>query len=298
MRVLITGASGFVGPHLQRAFTAAGHEALGDAQRGARCDLGAEGVADEIIRSTEPEAIVHLAARTDIRADPWRELIHNNQLACFRVLDAIHRHVPRSHAVIASSSAVYGAVPRERNPIRETETPHPVTMYGASKLGSEAIAFAFAARGMHVTVCRPFNTVGPGGDRRSALAQWTRKLVALDRGAGTLTFHCGPLNTSRDLTDVRDIARAYVSIVEQRVRERVVNVCSGRAVEGSTLLGMLTAAADMRLEVVSEAQRPDDIVYQSGDHTRLTSTTGWQPVITLEQTIADVLQEHRQEAAA
>lgn len=299
MRVLVTGSRGFVGMHVRRALAESGHCVLPDAGGGdARGDLTADGVADALVREARPDAVVHLAARADPHADSWEGLLRANQLACLRVLEAITRYAPHAHAVIASSSAVYGSVPRERNPIDESESPRPVTMYGASKAGTEAIAFAFAASGVRVTVCRPFNTIGPGGDKRSALAHWTRKLADLDGGADAGIFHCGPLNTSRDLTDVRDIARAYVSIVEHSGTEPVLNLCTGRAVEGAALLEILFDAAGVRPRVISEAPRPDDVLYQCGDRTRLSAATGWQPVIPIEQTVQDVLREHRHHVSA
>jgi GDP-4-dehydro-6-deoxy-D-mannose reductase len=166
-------------------------------------------------------------------------------------------------------------------------------MYGASKAATEAIAFAFAAAGLHVTVCRPFNTIGPGGDKRSALAHWTRRLLELESTGGHDVFRCGPLNTFRDLTDVRDIARAYVSLLELDVTEPVVNLCSGRAVEGKDVLDLLFAALGVRPQVVAAPPRADDIVFQSGDNSRIVSATAWEPLIELEQTVEDVVREQR-----
>jgi GDP-4-dehydro-6-deoxy-D-mannose reductase len=294
MRLLVTGASGFVGAHVCRALAASGHDVRTDIDaHAAALDLADEGVADTLVGETDPDAVIHLAARVEPRDDAWRALLRNNQLAALRVLEAVRRRAPRARALVASSSAVYGAVARERNPVQETEPTRPVTMYGASKAGTEAIAFAFAAAGVRVTVCRPFNTIGPGGDKRSALAHWMRKLLELDSPGSDGVFHCGPLNTFRDLTDVRDLARAYVSIVERDVTEPVLNICSGRAVEGRVVLDLLFAAAGVRPPVEAAPARADDILFQSGDNRRLAAATGWKPSITLERTVEDVVREQR-----
>lgn len=294
MRVLVTGASGFVGGHVRRALAVAGHDVFTDiSAHTAALDLADGGVADSLVNETDPDAVIHLAARVEPRDDAWGALLRNNQLAAFRVLDSIRRRAPNARVLVASSSAVYGAVPRERNPVSETEPTRPVTMYGASKAGTEAIAFAFAALGARVTVCRPFNTIGPGGDKRSALAHWTRKLLELDSPGSDGVFRCGPLNTFRDLTDVRDIARAYVSILEGNATEPVLNLCSGRALEGAVVLDLLFATTGVRPRVLAAPARADDIVFQSGDNSRLTAATRWKPSITLEQTVEDVVREQR-----
>jgi GDP-4-dehydro-6-deoxy-D-mannose reductase len=294
MKVVVTGASGFVGRHLTRALAAAGHDVVTDTDaHRAALDLVDRGVADTLVRDADPDAVVHLAARAGPRDDPWRALLRNNELSALRVLDAVKQHAPHARVLVASSSAVYGAVPRDRNPVRETEPLRPVTMYGASKAGTEAIAFAFAASGLRVTVCRPFNTIGPGGDKRSALAQWTRRLLELESAGGHDVFRCGPLNTFRDLTDVRDMARGYVSLVEHHVSEPVVNLCSGRAVEGTHVLDLLCAAIGVRPQVIAAQARADDIMFQSGDNSRIAAATGWGPSIELEQTVEDVVREQR-----
>jgi GDP-4-dehydro-6-deoxy-D-mannose reductase len=294
VKVLVTGSRGFVGQHVVRALTASGHDATADADVSlSAADLSDTHVAAALIQRTVPDAIVHLAARVDAGNDAWSSVLRNNQLALLRVLEAVERYAPAAHVVAASSSAVYGAVPRERNPVRESEPTRPVTMYGASKVAMEAIAFAFAGRGVRVTVCRPFNTIGPGGDKRSALAHWMQKLARLDAPDSDGVFSCGPLETWRDVTDVRDVARGYVAILESDLREPVINLCSGTAVEGRALLDMLFAAAGVRPRVVSAPPRPDDILFQSGDPSRMKAATGWRPTIPLSQTIEDIVREQR-----
>src|SRR5688572_18737393 len=106
MRLLVTGASGFVGAHVCRALAASGHDVRTDADAHASAlDLADEGVADAIVGETDPDAIVHLAARVEPRNHAWHALLRNNQLAALRVLEAVRRRAPRARVLIASSSA-------------------------------------------------------------------------------------------------------------------------------------------------------------------------------------------------
>ncbi len=295
MKVLITGSAGFVGGHVHQVLRDRGHEVVTDAGvHDEGLDLSDHLVADALIAGHLPDAVIHLAARVEPKDDVWHDVMRSNQLSTLRLLEAVRRHAPASHVVVASSSAVYGPVPRERNPVRETEPLRPATMYGASKAAVEAVASAFASADVRVTIVRPFNTIGPGGDRRSALVQWTRQLLNLETQGTAAVFRCGPLNTFRDLTDVRDVAEAYAHILEDDVKESVYNVCSDRAIQGSHLLELLFSAAGSRPTVESAPARPGDIAYQRGDHSRLTAATGWNPSIPLEQTVHDVLQEQRE----
>jgi GDP-4-dehydro-6-deoxy-D-mannose reductase len=99
----------------------------------------------------------------------------------------------------------------------------------------------------------------------------------------------------RDITDVRDVVRAYRLLIENGVAGEVYNVCSGRAVAVKELADALLGMAErpMHLVIDPALQRPVDIPVLVGDMTRLAKATGWAPTIPLEQTLADVLADWR-----
>jgi GDP-4-dehydro-6-deoxy-D-mannose reductase len=294
VRVLVTGASGFVGSHVCRLLRARQHDVitLRDGGRARGVELSEAGVVLESVGACPPDAEVHLAAR--IRAapgDPWRDVYANNVTATYGLLAAVRAEAPRARILLASSSAVYRAVPRGRNPVTEDERLRPVSLYGASKVACEALAWTHAAAGPGVVICRPFNLVGPGGEDRSALAQWARQVASIKRGLAPGVVRCGPLGTFRDLTDVRDAARAYVSLVEAQEPPDVVNICSGAAHSGEEVMSLLLEEADVQAQIDSAPGATDDLEYQCGDNARIVRSVGWCPEIPLRQSVRDVLAE-------
>jgi GDP-4-dehydro-6-deoxy-D-mannose reductase len=104
----------------------------------------------------------------------------------------------------------------------------------------------------------------------------------------------------RDITDVRDVVRAYRLLVAEGAPGEVYNVCSGRAVAVKEIADALLAMARRPMRLVSdpELQRPVDIPALMGDNTRLAKATGWAPTIALETTLADVLADWRERVGA
>lgn len=293
MRVLVTGSCGFVGSHVQRILRQRGHTvtAVGS-PRERECegvDLTDESAVEQLVSRSQPDVIVHLAARFG-PIDEWKALFGNNTRATYSVLFAAEKRARDARVLIASSSAVYGHVPPERNPVSEEEELRPVTVYGASKAAAEALVWPFIARGLHVVVCRAFNTVGPGSDPRSALAQWAQQIAAIRRSVATPVLRCGPLDTARDLTDVRDVARAYALLAEASSKvPSVVNICTGQAITGADLMKIMLEEADLTARVISTPAGADDIRYQCGSNRRIRNAVAWTPEISLRQTVRDVL---------
>jgi GDP-4-dehydro-6-deoxy-D-mannose reductase len=167
----------------------------------------------------------------------------------------------------------------------------PLSPYAASKAAAElACERAARADGLDVVVARAFPHVGPGQDERFAVASWAAQISRLEaQGGGTLAV--GDLSVQRDLTDVRDVARAYRLLLEPSVAAGTYNVASGRAVRLAEVVETLVGLAECPVQVeVDEARlRPADIPILCGDPTRLREATGWSPTIPLEQTLADTL---------
>jgi GDP-4-dehydro-6-deoxy-D-mannose reductase len=251
------------------------------------CDPEAMG---KEVRSAAPNAVVHLAAASSVR-DSWDhpgEVWRVNAVGTVNLLEAVRSAAPEARVLFASTGDVYGRAPSV--PTDEEAPVAPVSPYAASKAAAE-IACAQARRtGLDVVVARAFQHEGPGRDERFAVGSWTRQVADLEQtGGGVLKV--GDLSARRDISDVRDVCRAYRLLLEPKVPARTYNVASGKAVSMEEVLELLLTLARCPIEVEQDParQRPVDVPVVCGDASRLRNATGWEPQIPLEQTLADAL---------
>jgi GDP-4-dehydro-6-deoxy-D-mannose reductase len=289
--VLITGAEGFVGTHLTALL---GDEAVpGDADV-----LDGDAVA-AAVRAAAPRAVAHLAAQSSV-AESWADAAgvwSVNVVGTVNVLEAVRAEAPQARVLFASTGEVYGNA--ETIPTPESAPPAPVSPYAATKAAAEIACAQIARGGVPVVVARAFNHEGPGRDERFAVGSWTRQIAELE-AAGGGTLEVGDLGAERDLTDVRDVCRAYTLLLDDAVEPATYNVCSGKAVPMSSVLEQLVALARCKVTVERrpDRMRPADIPRLVGDPSRLRTATGWVPQIPLEQTLADALDAARGVVAA
>lgn len=201
------------------------------------------------------------------------------------LLEAVLAETPEARVLVASSGEVYGtpATP----PVREDAPLRPQNPYAVSKAQSDLLAGFYAdARGLHVVRARAFNHAGPGQGDHFALSSFARQAAA-----GASEIRCGALHTRRDFTDVRDVVRAYLALLQHGESGGVYNVCSGRSTSTAELVALVAGAAGRELTPVPDPARvrPHEVADLYGDPSRLLATTGWAPAIGLEQTAADTL---------
>lgn len=312
MRVLVTGANGFVGGHLCAALEARGHTVVraGRASDGSAVvpldlqdALNVRGVVD----LAQADAVAHLAAQAFVPAslaDPWTT--HDvNAGGTLRLLEAVRAAraagAGNPRILIAGSADVYGRQPPERYPLVETTPPRPANPYAASKLAAEAYGVAaVAAFGLDVVVTRAFNHIGPGQDERFAVASFALQLARIAAGGNPLLL-VGNLDAERDVLDVRDVVAAYVLLLEGGgTPGDVYNIASGRAVAMKEVLRQLVMIARVGVEIRDDPARlrPSDVPRVVGSADTLTAATGWQPRLTLAAALRDVYADARERVAA
>lgn len=297
MRVLVTGATGFVGRWLVRDLQASGHEAVG-APASAELDLLDQDAVAKLIERVRPEAVAHLAGISygpDARRDPDRAFAVNVG-GTEALIAAIAAASPGAVLLVAGSSEVYGRPRPEDLPLTEDAPTEPTQPYGLSKLAQERAALeAGERRGLSVVVARSFNHTGPG-QRAEFVAPALARRVIVARDVGARAIPVGNVDVRRDLGDVRDVVHAYRLLLEGLAAGSVgpgsvVNVATGRAVAIREVLAILSRLAGVDAEPLIDPAlvRADDPPEIVGDATRLRVLTGWAPKIGLERTLADLL---------
>lgn len=311
MRALVTGAAGFVGCHLVRALRADGCEVFGTLQRGHGAPAGMEGVRWVEMELTSspsiaaalaevmPERVYHLAAQASV-GESFRDPLSTwevNATGTLRLAEALG---PEVRLLFVSSAEVYGVVPEDAQPIPESRRLHPTNPYAASKAAAEmAVLEAAHARGTHAVIARSFNHTGPGQDTRFALAAFARQLAAIRAGVCEPVLRVGNLQARRDYLDVRDVARAYLTLLDAGAPGGVYNVSTGQPCSMAELVGEMVelSGTGARVEVDPARMRPLDVPLLSGDPSALRAL-GWAPAIPLRQTLADLLAHEERALAA
>lgn len=301
-RVLVTGASGFVGSHLVPALVAKSAQVFraerspGDSST--PTDLRNAKAVDRLFESCRPDVVVHLGGMTylpDVENDPVTSF-DINVLGTLHVLESALRHAPKARILLVSSCSVYGEAGPEDLPCKE-ETPlratHP---YGVQKIGLERLGQEFLSdRGLDVLIARPFNHIGAGQDIRISITHFARQIVLGERGVGRPILKVGNLEARRDFLDIADIVKAYLLVLEHRDPPRVFNVARGAATGIGEALAILLAMSPARFEIERDAARfrRTDVPVLFGDASRLRTATGWSPTVALATTLQGILEHVR-----
>jgi GDP-4-dehydro-6-deoxy-D-mannose reductase len=293
----VTGARGFVGPHLIAHLEASGDAVTGLDRRGPEpFDVTDADAVRGALQRVQPDVVYHLAALSHV-GDSWQAptlAFRVNAEGTLNVLRAcIDLKVPR--VVVVGSAEEYGRVDPADLPLGEDAALRPVTPYGASKVAAEFLALqAFLGDELGTIRVRPFGHTGPGQEPRFVVPALAAR-IAHAEAAGESEIAVGSLDAIRDLTDVRDMVRAYRLLAEHGEPGEVYNACSGRGVSVAELAEELLGLAhrEIRLRVDPHLVRPVEVPRLVGDNRRLRAATGWDPQIPLGSTLADVLDAAR-----
>ncbi len=258
------------------------------------CDLLDADLTNRVVERYRPDVIFHLAAQAYVPkavANPAETLV-NNAVSQVNVFEACRRAGLDPIIVVVSSAEVYGAVPPEDVPIIEQHGFAPRNPYAVSKVTQDMLGLQYAlSYGMRVVRVRPFNHIGPGQNERFVVSSLARQIAEIELGLADAVLLVGNLDAVRDFLDVRDVVAAYEAVARTEFEGDVFNVASGTGRSIQSILDTLLALSDANVSIQEDPARlrPSDIPVLVGDASRLHAATGWEPSITIEQSLRDTL---------
>lgn len=293
MRLLVTGASGFVGAHLCALLSRCGHSVTTLSRDGAVDDqvdvCDAEAVRCAVARH-RPEGIFHLAAIANVpEAEEDTDRARRVNVEGTRHVLAAAGEVG-ARVLFVSSGAVYGDGAGAPPPFREDAPLAPRGTYAQTKVDAEAECVACAGH-VEVVRVRPFNHTGPGQMPSYVCSGFAKQIVEAELGRCPPVLHVGDLDAERDFCDVRDIVRAYLLVLESGESGEVYNVCSGNPIRIGDMLELLKDIAGSDLEIRTDPTRLRDCDPSRlwGANDKIVSELGWRPEIPLRRTLTDML---------
>ena len=300
-RILITGGTGFVGPHLVTCLRTRTPSLAVLASGGTPCrlpgvnyyeaDIRDSNAIKTIFEEVKPEQVFHLAGISDVES-AWnnpRQTYEVNFWGALNVFEAA-MGLPNPPRVLNISTAqVYAASSR---PLSETDPVAPGNPYAASKAMAELLMVGTGARaaGGIITV-RAFNHTGPGQSEKFALPTIAKQFAEIEAGRRPRRLLLGNTAVRRDFTDVRDVVHAYCLLLERGNVGEIYNVCSGAAVALTDIISLFRRFVSGEVEIATDASKLRSHEFDSicGNPEKTFRATGWRPQIPLANTIADVL---------
>ncbi|MBE6850165.1 MAG: NAD-dependent epimerase/dehydratase family protein [Ruminococcus sp.] len=307
MDALIIGAGGFVGGYLIQELQSQGksvaaaklpHESvrIGGCEV---CDLDVcnENAVRMLLQLHRPAQIYYLEEQSSA-ADAWKDPQHTvdvNIKGVLHLLEAVRSvedYYPR--ILLVGSGEEYGHPRAEL--ISEDAALHPTNIYAVTKACQNMIGSVYAgAYGMGIVMVRAFSHIGVGQSPQYAAADLALKIAEMEAGFREPVMKVSNLAAKRDFSDIRDMVRAYVLLMERGRSGETYNVGSGRQISVQEMLEMLTELSTVPIEIVQEERtlRRFDAVSAAADITKLQEDTGWKPEYAPEDTLRAMLNHNR-----
>lgn len=294
MKILVTGSHGFVGKFIAAELVAHGHQPLMHdrlAHAEVQFDVTDAAAAMKAIAELKPDACIHLAAIAHVpTCDKNPKTAYEiNVGGTLNLLEAFRTHAPQARFLFVSTSLIYGNKARA-TPRHEDATCEPDHVYGITKLSADLSTLLYHRRyGLPAMTVRPANHIGPGQSPDFVVPSFAKQLREIAAGQREPVLRVGNLESEREFTDVRDVARAYRLLLERGTPGRAYNLSSGRFVTIRWVLDQLCAISGLspRIEIDPAFYRPADTQPRL-ELSRLRDELDWRIEIPLEQSLADV----------
>ncbi|MDD0973757.1 NAD-dependent epimerase [Pseudomonas fontis] len=321
MKILVTGAAGFIGAHCTLRLLRDGHQVIGldnfndyydpalkearvrwvEEQAGAfalhRLDLKDAAGIDALFAVERPEVVIHLAAQAGVRysLENPRSYIDSNLVGFLNILESCRRY-PVQHLLYASSSSVYGSNQHTPYAVQDA-VDHPLSLYAASKKANELMAHSYSHLfAVPATGLRFFTVYGPWGRPDMSPIQFAR---AISEGQPIKLFNFG--QHQRDFTYVDDIVESLVRLIPLAPQAdpvwdhqhpdpatshapwRLYNIGGQRPVALTDYVALLEKHLQRKAEIELLPLQPGDVIDTCADASALERATGFTPGISLDE---------------
>lgn len=317
MKYLITGITGFLGPHLAKKIIENGDEVYGLV----RINMGRENDIRDILNDEiyskikfvysdlcnyrtlrkifedyKFDGVFHLAAQTHPPTsftDPigtweWNVMGSINLITCIKDLQ------PELKFIFCSTVEVYGNTGINGEKLKETDKILPANPYGASKAAIDMyLQERIINKQMNIVIIRPFCFTGPRRGYNFSISSDAYQIAKIMKSKQEKILKIGNLDTIRAVTDVRDIANAFYLIMKSdKTNGKIINVCGGKPLKMryyTEKLIELSNIKDIQMEIDEKLWRPIDIQYQDGDNSLCKELINWEPEYDIDRTLKDLL---------
>jgi GDP-4-dehydro-6-deoxy-D-mannose reductase len=308
-KILITGVMGFVSRHLLKHLSDSGecYEITGLCRNPGKIDVNNKTIKLNLVAAdlndrekilplldkVRPEQLIHLASDSSV-AHSWHtpvESFQNNTNIFLNLVESVRNLNFPCRILSIGSSEEYGVVDAANIPISENTPFNPVSPYAVARVSQELLSKIYVdGYGMDIVMTRSFNHIGPGQKEDFVVSSFAKQIMNIKKGRGSV-LEVGNIDIVRDFLDVRDVVKAYMLLLEKGKSGKMYNVCSGEGNSLKVLLDKMMAIAgvDFGYHINEQLIRPADNPVIIGNNKKIRNECGWQPLITLDASLNDIL---------
>jgi GDP-4-dehydro-6-deoxy-D-mannose reductase len=311
--ILITGISGFVGGHytqflydLKKDCTIHGvsrskpawdfipqRDRILDSIDFHQCDLLDTIAVNRILKETQPDYILHLAALSSV-AESWKNPLTsflNNTNAFLNIVESVRTQALPSKILSVGSSEEYGIVQKSDLPLFENHIVSPQNPYAVARVSQEYLAQIYA-KGYDLNICctRSFNHIGPGQKDTFVVSSIAKQFADIAVNKKSPIVNIGAGSIVRDFTDIVDVILAYESIFRNGIIGETYNICSGKGNRISDIVNLFSELTDIPITIEQNLNliRPIDNPILIGSYHKLHEHTGWKPSIPIKESLKKI----------
>lgn len=311
-KILVTGGTGFAGSHLVEELKVQGYDDIhitsfsGEnaflEQLVGRANIHALDLSDkqataELIKQLQPDQIYHLAALAFVGKsfDEADRVLSNNIAVQQNVLLAVRDFCMQARLLVVGSAEEYGvSISEDEIPVSEEHPFRPINPYAVSKITQDMLSYSyFISYGLDIVIVRPFNHIGERQTTEFAIPAFTKQIVAIEKGEQA-QLQVGDLSTIRDFTDVKDMVKAYILVMNKGISGETYNIGSGIGVKMGEVVNKLVSLSSNNIEIVVDESRlrPHDIPKMIANNDKIKSL-GWETSISLDDTLKRIINWYR-----